>query len=72
MPELPEVEYTARQLREQVVGAVIEGVSVFWRRIVGQPEVEDFVAEIVGRTIVAVRRRGKFLVLDLRDRKSVV
>ncbi len=67
MPELPEVEYTARQLRGHVVGAVIEGACVFWRRVIGHPEVEDFVAEIAGRSIIAVRRRGKFLVLDLSE-----
>lgn len=65
MPELPEVEYTARQLRTQVVGATISEACVFWNRTVGHPEPEDFAAEIAGRCILAVRRRGKFLVVDL-------
>ena len=65
MPELPEVEYTARQLRTQVVGATIRDVEVFWERVVGHPELADFLAEIAEREIVGVRRRGKFLVLDL-------
>ena len=65
MPELPEVEYTARQLRTHVVGATIREACVFWNRTIGHPEVEDFVAEIAGRRILAVRRRGKFLVSDL-------
>ncbi len=29
MPELPEVEYTARQLRTSIVGATISHVHVF-------------------------------------------
>ena len=65
MPELPEVEYTARQLRHAIVGATIQDAQVFWERTIGHPELPDFLAEIAGRDILAVRRRGKFLVLDL-------
>lgn len=65
MPELPEVEYTARQLRASVVGATIREAQVFWERTVSHPAVPDFLAEIAGRRIEGVRRRGKFLLLDL-------
>src|SRR5438445_9438871 len=65
MPELPEVEYTARQLRATVVGATIRGAEVFWERTIGHPALPDFLAEISERRIEGVRRRGKFLLLDL-------
>lgn len=65
MPELPEVEFTARQLRASVVGATIRDVQVFWERTISHPAVPDFLAEIAGRRIEGVRRRGKFLLLDL-------
>jgi len=65
MPELPEVEYTARQLRASVVGKTIQDAAVFWERTIGHPDLADFLAEIAGRTIEGVRRRGKFLLLDL-------
>ncbi len=65
MPELPEVEYTARQLRATVIGKTIHSADVFWERTIGHPDVADFLAEIAGRTIEGVRRRGKFLLLDL-------
>src|SRR6266513_2636628 len=65
MPELPEVEFTARQLHASVVGATISEALVFWERTVGYPELPDFLAEVAGRRIIDVRRRGKFLVLDL-------
>src|SRR2546421_766775 len=65
MPELPEVEYTARQLRHAIVSATIQDAQVYWERTIGHPELPDFLAEIAGRDILAVRRRGKFLVLDL-------
>src|SRR5215470_12047705 len=65
MPELPEVEYTARQLRDAIVGATISEALVFWERTIGHPNLTDFLTEIAGRRIVGVRRRGKFLVIDL-------
>src|SRR2546421_13055924 len=65
MPELPEVEHTARQLRDAILGATIREVLVFWERTIGHPEIPDFLAEIADRDILSVRRRGKFLILDL-------
>ncbi|GCE05987.1 DNA-formamidopyrimidine glycosylase [Dictyobacter aurantiacus] len=65
MPELPEVEYTARQLRASVVGATIREAYVFWERTISHPAVPDFLAEVAGRRIEGVRRRGKFLLIDL-------
>ncbi|HEX9132879.1 MAG TPA: bifunctional DNA-formamidopyrimidine glycosylase/DNA-(apurinic or apyrimidinic site) lyase [Ktedonobacteraceae bacterium] len=65
MPELPEVEYTARQLRNAIIGATIHEALVFWQRTIGHPDLPDFLAEIADRNILGVRRRGKFLVVDL-------
>ncbi len=65
MPELPEVEYTARQLRASIIGATIREAEVFWERTIGHPNLPDFLAEISARHIEGVRRRGKFLLLDL-------
>ena len=65
MPELPEVEYTARQLRAAITGATISEALVFWERTIGHPDLPAFLVEIAGREILSVRRRGKFLILDL-------
>lgn len=65
MPELPEVEYTARQLQHAIMDATIQGALVFWERTIGHPDVPNFLAEIADRRILGVRRRGKFLVMDL-------
>src|SRR6266849_1822841 len=65
MPELPEVEYTARQLRGAIVGATISEALVFWERTIDHPDVPNFLAEIADRRILDVRRRGKFLIIDL-------
>jgi formamidopyrimidine-DNA glycosylase len=65
MPELPEVEYTARQLRAAIIGATIHEALVFWDRTIGHPDLPDFLVEVADRAILNVRRRGKFLILDL-------
>lgn len=65
MPELPEVEYTARQLREAIVGATIADACVFWPRTIGHPDLPEFLAELRERAILGIRRRGKLLIIDL-------
>src|ERR1700736_216310 len=65
MPELPEVEYTARQLRASVIGATIRDAQVFWERVIGHPDLPYFLAEVAGRQVIDVRRRGKYLLIDL-------
>lgn len=65
MPELPEVEFTARQLRTTVVGASIRNSQVFWERTISVPDVATFHSLIVNQRILQVRRRGKYLLFDL-------
>jgi formamidopyrimidine-DNA glycosylase len=65
MPELPEVEYTARQLRASIVGATIQYAQVFWERTVSHPDCHDFLAQVANRRVEGIRRRGKYLLVDL-------
>jgi len=65
MPELPEVEHTARQLRASIVGATINEARVFWERTIGYPALPAFLSSMVARQVGGIRRRGKFLLLDL-------
>lgn len=65
MPELPEVESTARFLNERVAGAKISSVDVRWARTVSTHRPGDFRASLVGRKISRVRRRGKFVLFEL-------
>jgi len=62
MPELPEVEVTRRSFASQIAGAKIESIRM------GKPlrwplGVEP--DELAGQTVLGVRRRGKYLLLDL-------
>jgi formamidopyrimidine-DNA glycosylase len=67
MPELPEVETVARDLRGLVVGARITGVRVSWLKTLRSQDVAAFSEAVVGRTIVGTSRRAKLVVLDLDD-----
>ena len=64
MPELPEVEVTRMGLAGPLRGARIESVYV------GKPlrwPLQCLPQSLVGRTILDVRRRGKYLLMDLSD-----
>lgn len=67
MPELPEVETIARNLRAAVNGACIIRVDVPGARALPQGS-ELFVARVEGACISGVRRRGKLLMLDLAQK----
>ena len=64
MPELPEVEVTRRTFADRIAGARIEAVRLGkplrWPLGVG-PE------RLVGRVVAGVRRRGKYLLVDLDE-----
>ena len=67
MPELPEVETVARDLRPLVVGATITGARCTWARTLRTHDPEAFDTAVAGRTIEAVGRRAKLLILELSD-----
>lgn len=72
MPELPEVETVARELREgsaargpSVLGRVIARVTVRWPRQIAAPAPRDVEARLRGQKVLAVGRRGKVIVFTL-------
>jgi formamidopyrimidine-DNA glycosylase len=69
MPELPEVETVVRELAPQLIGCTISTIQADWPRTIARPQedIEAFCEGISGRTIVGLRRRGKFIVFDLDD-----
>ena len=65
MPELPEVETIARDLRPLVTDRTVTGVWTDWPRVVAHPDFDGFVAGARGRRITGVERRAKWLLFDL-------
>lgn len=74
MPELPEVEVVRAVLEAHVVGRTITAVEVMHtrplRRHLAGPE--HFAAAVAGRTVVAARRRGKYLWLPLDSGDAIL
>ncbi len=73
MPELPEVDIIRLGLLPRVVGRRIERASITEPRLTrreGTPRAVE--AGVAGRTVAALRRRGKFLLFDLDGRTLVV
>jgi formamidopyrimidine-DNA glycosylase len=71
MPELPEVETIAEDLRRAaesglpLVGEMLIGATLRWPRHVAAPGPGEFASRLQGQRVRGVARRGKFLTLDL-------
>ncbi len=71
MPELPEVEVLRRSLEPAVVGERIERVRV-WNRSLREPVSRGLSRRVAGRRIERLRRRAKYLLIDLEGGATVV
>jgi len=74
MPELPEVETVRAGLASKIIGARVVDVSIsdarsLKRHVFGP---KHFVDELLGQSLLAVVRRGKFLWLPLSDSRALV
>ena len=68
MPELPEVETVVRGLQNTIVGETIVDLEVPWEKAL---VADDPYESIVGKTITGVRRRAKYIVIEL-DRGALL
>jgi formamidopyrimidine-DNA glycosylase len=64
MPELPEVETIARRLRKSLIGKRVVEVRLSGLPL-RKPVAADFASRLRKRTIRHIRRRGKYLVLEV-------
>ena len=67
MPELPEVETVKESLKLKLIGKKIKSVNILWDNIIAYPSKEEFAKEIGKKTIIDIKRRGKFLMFDLEQ-----
>ena len=65
MPELPEVETIVSDLRPLVDGRTVTAVDLRFPSIVRHPEPEAFARDLPGQRVVALERRGKYMLLRL-------
>lgn len=71
MPELPEVENVKRRLAPCLAGRTILN-AVVYRSVVAYPAEKKFLVAVQGREIADTQRRGKFLILLLKDGGKIV
>lgn len=67
MPELPEVETIKNVLKDNLVGRKIMAVEVFVPNLIEFPSLDFFKEQIKKQTINDVRRRGKWIMVELDD-----
>lgn len=65
MPELPEVETVCRALQGAISGSTIDRVTVSTKPLRNQIPAEALNGQLAGRHIQDIRRRGKFIIVDL-------
>ncbi len=65
MPELPEVETIACNLRPELTGRDIVSVTLLWPRTLASPSPELFTEQMIGQRILDVSRRAKYLNIQL-------
>jgi len=72
VPELPEVETIKRKMSPQIIGRSIQSVLFLYPPTLQAPTVEEFNKRVVGRRVVDIARRGKYLLLRLDSLDSLL
>jgi formamidopyrimidine-DNA glycosylase len=72
VPELPEVETIVRDLRPRLVGRRLSAVRPASRHALRKPWHAAWNVEVAGRLVDQVRRRGKWILIDLEGEKFLV
>jgi formamidopyrimidine-DNA glycosylase len=69
MPELPEVQTVVSGLKKTILGKNIKSIFSDSSRVFSG---RDFSKELVGEKIVDVKRRGKYIIVDLSNNKAIL
>lgn len=67
MPELPEVETVKNTLKKLVLKKKIISTTIYWNKIIANPQIDEFKKNISNQTINDILRRGKWLMFELDD-----
>jgi len=67
MPELPEVESIKRTLAKNILGKKITDVEIIWPPAAVSLPADDFAGLVMNREIESIKRRGKYLLINLSN-----
>ncbi|KPL03127.1 MAG: hypothetical protein AMJ90_04000 [candidate division Zixibacteria bacterium SM23_73_2] len=71
MPELPEVQTIVDALKKSIIGKKIKSVDIDCSRVFSQSKV-SFKKGLKGKKIKNIKRRGKFLIIDLTENQTLL
>lgn len=72
MPELPEVETVRRTLLDKLTGRTVADVEILAPKFIRNMSSEEFRHRATGARIEGLRRRGKYLIIDLSTGDELV
>jgi formamidopyrimidine-DNA glycosylase len=72
MPELPEVEHRLQYFKRVAIGERVLRVAVSAPNMIKSPAVRSFAAGLAGRQFVGASRRGKYLLVDLDNGRTLI
>ncbi len=72
MPELPEVETFAIELRPHLVGQRFVAAHILWPRTLAEPDAVALDQRIRDRVVIDVGRRAKYLIVSLDSGESLI
>lgn len=72
MPELPEIETIKNVIEPQIKGLVIKKITVNRSEVIAQPKDDEFWKAVTGQEISDMTRRGKFLILHLKNESRII
>lgn len=71
MPELPEVQTVINNLKPLVLGHQITKIDVYYPKMILNDSTE-FKTNLIGLSFLNIRRRGKYLLFDLTQEKTII
>ena len=72
MPELPEVQTIVNYLSKKVVGLRITDAWTDWPKTLKQAGgIDNFKKQIRGKKILSIRRRAKYIIMDIEGKKTI-
>ena len=72
MPELPEIETIKHVIEPQITGLDIEKATVLRPEVIAHPAADEFCKAVTGQTVLAMERRGKYLIFHLTQKSRVI
>ncbi|WP_110956150.1 DNA-formamidopyrimidine glycosylase [Anaerosinus massiliensis] len=72
MPEMPEVEIIRRGLVDKLKHRQITDIEMLLPRLIKWPSATKFQAMVIGRTIIDMSRKGKYLLIHLDNHNNIV